>query len=181
MVRISGFSGNARIAGREPSPLTPVRLRHDGAAAVEFAIVLGLLILILGGIFEVGRALMQYDALAKATRDGARWISRAPPANFSSAFQTISQNGPNNFVLTDAAAAGVQITAANITVTCIPGCSGVTVDPSTWPTYVKVQIAKQITIGEVIPVALFGGPASYSTTVTPSTTMAYIPCTSCVQ
>jgi len=48
-----------------------------GAAVVEFAIVLTLMLLITAGIFEFGRAFEYYDALAKATRDGAVPVDRA--------------------------------------------------------------------------------------------------------
>lgn len=52
--------------------------RHQqGAAAVEFALVIGVLLLIVSGIVEFGRVFWHYDALTKATRDGARLIALA--------------------------------------------------------------------------------------------------------
>lgn len=46
--------------------------RDDGAAAVEFAIVLPLLLLILFGIIDFGRAYNQQLVITEAAREGAR-------------------------------------------------------------------------------------------------------------
>ena len=52
---------------------TPHRLRgQDGAAAVEFALVVGLLFVILFGIMEFGLAFFETQNLRSATREGAR-------------------------------------------------------------------------------------------------------------
>jgi Flp pilus assembly protein TadG len=48
-----------------------------GAVAVEFALVIVVLLLIVSGIVEFGRVFWYYDALTKATRDGARLVSLA--------------------------------------------------------------------------------------------------------
>ena len=53
--------------------------RQCGAAAVEFAILAPLLVLLAFGISEAGRALYQYNTLAKATRDAARYLTSLPP------------------------------------------------------------------------------------------------------
>jgi hypothetical protein len=47
-----------------------------GAAMVEFAIVLVLLVLIVFGITELGRALYQQNSLTKAVNIGSRFIAR---------------------------------------------------------------------------------------------------------
>jgi Flp pilus assembly protein TadG len=49
------------------------RISQKGVAAVEFAILLPLLLLIVFGITEFGRALYNYNTLVKATRDAARY------------------------------------------------------------------------------------------------------------
>lgn len=46
-----------------------------GLAAVEFAIVAPVLLLLMLGVAEFGRALFQYNTLAKAVRDAARYYS----------------------------------------------------------------------------------------------------------
>src|SRR2546427_9681103 len=89
-----------------------------GAAVVEFAIVLTLMLLITAGIFEFGRAFQYYDALAKATRDGARYMSTAPKATISSAAVTAAKN----LVVAEANAANVApaLTNGKVVVTCTP-------------------------------------------------------------
>jgi Flp pilus assembly protein TadG len=47
--------------------------REDGAAAVEFAIVLPLLMLILFGIIEFGLILYNQEVITNASREGARF------------------------------------------------------------------------------------------------------------
>ena len=52
---------------------TRIRRRHErGAAAVEMAILLPLLVLVLGGIIDFGRALYTQNIATNAAREGAR-------------------------------------------------------------------------------------------------------------
>jgi hypothetical protein len=51
------------------------RNHQGGVALVELAISIFMLIAITFGIVEFGRAMYQYNTLAKAARDGARWLS----------------------------------------------------------------------------------------------------------
>ena len=51
-----------------------------GTAIVETAIVLPLIVLLLFGIVELGRALQHHHALTKSVRDAARYIARVPLA-----------------------------------------------------------------------------------------------------
>ncbi len=48
------------------------RLREAGQSAVEFALVLPILLLLLIGVFDFGRAFYYYNAVANAAREGAR-------------------------------------------------------------------------------------------------------------
>ena len=52
----------------------PRRYEH-GVAALEFAIALPLLLLLLMATAELGRLLSQYDTLEKGVRDGARYLA----------------------------------------------------------------------------------------------------------
>ena len=54
-----------------------------GVAAIEFVLVLPLLLILAFSIIDFGRLLFQYDALTKSTRDAAKYIARAvkPAAN----------------------------------------------------------------------------------------------------
>ncbi len=50
--------------------------RQAGVAMVEFAIILPLMIMLLFGITELGRALYQQNTLDKAVNTGARYLAR---------------------------------------------------------------------------------------------------------
>lgn len=55
--------------------------RQNGAAAVEFAILLIPLLILGFGTFEYGRALYQYNALVKSVRSAARILSEHSPSD----------------------------------------------------------------------------------------------------
>lgn len=89
--------------------------KDRGAAAVEFAILIGLLVLITGGIIEFGRVFWYYDSLTKATRDGARMMSNAPKievGDYVATAKGVMQN--------EVAAAGLSpaLTSGNINIQC---------------------------------------------------------------
>ncbi len=52
-----------------------------GVALIEFALTLGVLLTIVFGITEFGRAIFEYDTLAKAARDAARHLSTKAPGD----------------------------------------------------------------------------------------------------
>jgi len=139
-----------------------------GAAAVEFAIVLTLMLLITAGIFEFGRAFQYYDALAKATRDGARYMSAAPKATISS----VAVGNAKALVVTAANAANLKplLTNGDVVVTCTPAACA----DGTAPQDVEVSISGYtITIGGVMP--FISGTTSYTgVPLGPHTTMRYM-------
>lgn len=54
-----------------------------GAVAVEMALLLALMLVLILGVAEFGRALYQYNTLAKAVRDAARHLSQFNPNDTS--------------------------------------------------------------------------------------------------
>ncbi len=54
------------------------RSNERGAALVEMALVLGLLLLLVMGIVDLGRAYNNYIIIINASREGARYASRYP-------------------------------------------------------------------------------------------------------
>jgi Flp pilus assembly protein TadG len=139
-----------------------------GAAVVEFAIMLTLMLLITAGIFEFGRAFQYYDALAKATRDGARYMSAAPRATISS----VAVSSAKDLVVTAANTANLKpvLTNGEVVVTCTPAACA----DGTAPTDVEVSISGYtITIGGVMP--FVSGTTSYTgVPLAPHTTMHYM-------
>lgn len=146
--------------------------RQSGVAAVELAFLVVLLLLMAAGTFEFGRAFWYYNALAKATRDGARAMSMVQK-------DTIAATGvPAAKALVVNAANGANIdpllVSGNVDVTCD---GGPCVD-GTAPAEVTVAIAGYaIEIGGIFP---FFDPASYGVSsfpgvsLAPHTTMRYM-------
>jgi len=160
----------------KPAPTKRQPNSQHGGAAVEFALILALLISILAGIFEFGRAFWYYDALTKATRDGARLMS----VTNKGAILDPGVADAQTLVVNAVTAAGVpNFTTANVSVTCldatfadvpsVPSCSN-----GTAPGGVRVQIVGySMTIGQFIPF-LLGGSSSYTADLSPHTTMRYM-------
>lgn len=55
--------------------------RQYGVAAIEFGLLLVPLVMLVFGITEFGRAMYQYNTIAKGTRDAARYMSVQTPGN----------------------------------------------------------------------------------------------------
>lgn len=61
--------------------VTGFMARQRGAAALEFAILIVVLLAIVVGITEFGRAMFHYNTIAKAARDAARLMSTQTPGD----------------------------------------------------------------------------------------------------
>ena len=101
--------------------------RPRGAALVELAIVLPVLLMMVFGITELGRALYQLNTLAKSADAGVRYLSRAwdvldddcqPTADWASAISATANYvvfgnaaGQGDPLLPDLSTAGVNVTA----------------------------------------------------------------------
>lgn len=146
-----------------------------GSALVEFALVFAVLFSILAAIFEFGRALWYYNALARATRDGARMMSVAAKATIASSAVAAAKA----YVVSAVASGGVNdpaFTTANVTVTCLDStyASSTCVD-GTAPGGVTVAVTGYtVSIGRYVPL-MVGSSATYTASFTPSTTMRYQP------
>ena len=65
----------------------------EGVAALEFAILLPILVLLCFGITESGRAIYQYNTIAKATRDAARYLTLVPPGQGHATARCLALHG----------------------------------------------------------------------------------------
>jgi Flp pilus assembly protein TadG len=143
------------------------RRKACGAAVIEFALLLVLLLMFVAGVVEFGRAFWYYDALTKATRDGARYLSNTRVSALV-ALDAATQDQAKQMVVDAAALAQVPgFAAADVSVICEPSCDA--------PDYVTVAInAYPITIGGWIPIFLPIGSTTWSATLSPSTAMRYM-------
>lgn len=145
-----------------------------GVAAIEFALVLILLLMIVGAIIEFGRIFWYYDALTKATRDGARQMSLAKTIDAGDIQDTVvtaANNARVSPVLTSANV-GVECLDADFTAVSCPADAG---DPP--PANVRVSIVGfNVTIGGWIPIFMpTDGTNDFGTvSLSPQTTMRYM-------
>jgi Flp pilus assembly protein TadG len=94
--------------------------REDGQATVEFAIVIPLLLLLVVGIFEFGKAFNYWIDLNHLSNEGARWaaVDKVPPYNGISGNASPSCDAIKQFLLSQMNTGDLQgkVTAANIKV-----------------------------------------------------------------
>jgi Flp pilus assembly protein TadG len=145
-----------------------------GVAAVELAFVLVILLLITAGVIGFGRVFWYADALTKATRDGARYLSIQPINSSSSA-----KAKDITVVNSNAANISPPLLYSNVHVECSLSAS-----PSSFtscaegvtPANVRVRITGfSVAIGEWFPFIGEGGLINYgSIGLSPHTTMRYM-------
>ncbi|MGB4359798.1 MAG: TadE/TadG family type IV pilus assembly protein [Rhodoferax sp.] len=146
-----------------------------GVAAVEFAFVLVIMLLIMAGMVEFGRTFWYADALTKATRDGARLMSSWPIDTISSqglgAARNITQNSANAANVSPPLATGnVLVQCLNetfISVACTDGAA---------PANVRVSVnGFSVDLGAWFPFVGTGGLISFGNIpLAPHTTMRYM-------
>ncbi|HZX31869.1 MAG TPA: TadE family protein [Rhodocyclaceae bacterium] len=154
---------------------------QGGAAAVEFAFVLAIMILLVSGLFEFGRVFWFYDALAKSTRDSARMLSMTEVTGLSAG---VSQ--AQSMVVTAASQARLSgVTAAKVSVRCDDdysdttdyACTDSRFTVANPPVRVIVGITGySITVGGILPMVRQDGStwAPFSLGLSPKTTMPYM-------
>jgi Flp pilus assembly protein TadG len=125
---------------------TPIRGRDRGAAAVEFALLLPLLLLIVFGIIDFGRMLNAQITLTQAAREGAR-LEALGQANVASR--------------TQAAATGLSGVTVSISSACAPG-AGSTADAVVSVSYQFSFVTPIASIANLFSGAGFGSPMTLS-------------------
>jgi hypothetical protein len=103
----------------EPRPLNPRKTgRSDmGQSLVEFALVLPILILIIYGVFDLGRAFYGLVTIANASREGARYMTQH--ITVMDAGVNNSMNLVKDQVIAEAQGGGIVLVYSNIVVDCI--------------------------------------------------------------
>lgn len=143
------------------------QIKQRGSVIVEFALVIIPLLLIVAGIVEFGRTFWYYDALVKATRDAARYVSDTRVSDAVGVDNSLKAQA-RTMVRNAAVAANVpDFSEELVGVECEPAdCEA--------PNYVTVSILDYpVTIGGWIPI-IFPANGTWDTTLSPSTTMRYM-------
>jgi Flp pilus assembly protein TadG len=145
--------------------------RQGGVVAVEFALVMFVLLLIGAGIVEFGRAFWYYDAMAKGTRDAARYLSTVPTATLGSVAAHAQAR-----VVNAATAGGVPDFAnSHVSISCEPIACAAAVLPTDIAS-VTVSVRYPMSIGALFPfiASASSGGVTYAVTLAPYTTMPYM-------
>lgn len=79
-----------------------MKTRQKGTAAVEFALILPLLLLLTFITTEFGRAMYQYNTIIKSVRDAVRYLSVQTPGTNIAAAQNLVVYGKTNPASSDA-------------------------------------------------------------------------------
>ena len=110
--------------------------KQRGVAAVELALIIVPLLIATFGITELGRALYQYNALVKASRDAVRYLALQDLANLSTGERATVYNTTRSLAVcgaevctdaTPALASGLVTTQVSLCdyLTCAPTHKGV--------------------------------------------------------
>lgn len=143
------------------------KARVSGAVAVEFALLIIPLLLIVAGIVEFGRMFWYYDAISKGTRDAARYVSNARASSTQAVDNAISDWAIDMVVASATAANVPDFEPGQVSVTCDPAdCSA--------PDYVSVSVAYPLQLGSWIPFFGSAGATTWDVTLAPATTMRYM-------
>ena len=137
---------------------TDTRQRERGQAMVETAIAIPILLMLMVGIFEVGRAYETWQVLTNAAREGAR-MSVTPSSTPAVTTALIRQYMADGQLTKSATAAVVVNRAASINVNGTPiSASAVTVD------YPFEFIMLQPVVRLVVPGSTAGAPLTMRAT-----------------
>jgi Flp pilus assembly protein TadG len=104
-----------------------IRRADSGASLLETALVVPMLLLLLTGAVDLGRAYRVYIAILNATREGARAGAGLPCYNGNTSQKQAYRSAVVAATQSEAAGEGIALAAANITLIPDPqttGCAG---------------------------------------------------------
>lgn len=163
-----------RQVGSIKSRYTYKRSSHqNGSVTVEMALIAIVMFLIAAGLVEFSRAFWYYNALDKATRNAARFMSEVPGVEITNSTAVANAvTTAKNLALITANGANVtpSLTTANIDIKCdAAACTG------TKPTNVTVTIVNfSITLGSLFPFVSVSSGGYGTKVLSPATTMRYL-------
>ena len=144
------------------------RARQAGTAALELAIALPVLLLLLVATAEVGRLLSQYDTLTKSVRDATRFLASNALGGTTGVVAITPQvrTQTQNLVVTGTISGSggailPGLAAANVTVTAV----------DTTHVSVSAVYAYQPLFGATLPTFGIGSPISFSFPLTATIVM----------
>lgn len=140
-----------------PEPSRPRRAQR-GQSTVEFALVIIIFTYMLFGLLDFGKAVYDYNTLANAAREGARYAIVRCQYSVGSSYWTTA-------TVTTAARAEIQAIASAVTVTPSP-VDGSTANCSAPGTPISVQVSTTFIPLTPLISQLIGGSIALSATST---------------
>ncbi len=148
------------------------RRAEDGAALVEFAMVLPMMLLVFAVIIEGSRMMYAYQSAIGGVRDAARYLARVVPGNVCATGGSVTGHAPKLMAIVSQSTTGRAILPGAVTVQSVTpalACLG------TAGTY-RVSPAPVATVSAVLRIdfpfggllSFFGGQAASSITTTVS-------------
>ena len=128
--------------GRTGAPLGGPRTREAGVAALELAMLMPLLALLLLGMFDYGKYVWVAVAATQAAREGARELSKTPVGTCSS---TTAVNAAITMEQGTSGAAKLYMnqiglsSATTVTATCVTTVNSASVPNPTWKVALQVD------------------------------------------
>lgn len=100
-----------------------MRRSERGANLLEMALVTPVLLLLLAGVIDLGRAFYTYIIIANSAREGARLAARLPCYPENPTQRTLARDAIINAAIAEAANSGVQLYPGNVSIDPNPATS----------------------------------------------------------
>jgi Flp pilus assembly protein TadG len=114
------FTGSAMSFARHiPRSFRRMGRCDEGAALVEFAIILPMMLLVFAIIIEGSRMLLSYQAAISGVRDAARYLSRVVPTDICTTGGSVSGHDPTLLSIVGNSTSGGSIMPSAVTVNSV--------------------------------------------------------------
>jgi len=125
------------------SYLPSTRRAQGGVAAIEFALIILLIVTLMAAAYEFGRVTLQYNALQKATYDAARYLSSVPRVELTTIAGSNTAIATAKQMVRDAAsAAGISLGNPSLPFVDCNSCGSALLVPSTMRVYLFVTLTR---------------------------------------
>ncbi len=160
---------------RRPLHAARRRLRRlagaeDGAALVEFALVLPMMLLVFGVIVEGARTMYAYQSAIAGVRDAARYLARVAPGNICATGGSLAGHAPKLLSIVSQSTTGGAVLPGAVTVqsvtpalSCVGAAGTYRVSPAPVAT-VSAVLRIDYPFGGLL--SFFGGTAATGVTTT---------------
>ncbi len=121
---------------------------HHGQSLIEFALILPLMVLVIVGIFELGRAFFSYIAISNAAREGVRMYTFMPDTTtYDQMIQTVSTEIGSSTVVDSSRISSIVIDCGSTYSIVVVSTAGLASCPNEQPVRVTVTYLHDLILG----------------------------------